>query len=213
MRVSDVERWAACEQYGIVGQTRQPTVSAAAWVGTMAHGYLTGQHHGDPDRVAYDDITPAGWVLYKQAARICDKALAILDAEGWEVAAREVEVGTPDRLAGRLDLLCTRGGTSAVIDLKTGRAASTGWLQVGGYLKLLDWDDMRMMQGGILHVPRTRMGKEQTGSIQMRPADRLWWAWTHQQGRIERVLAGDTALRQPGPHCNRCPEPDCPVRV
>ena len=43
MRLSDIGNWASCEQMALSSPPRPPgRTNVAAWVGTLAHGYLEG---------------------------------------------------------------------------------------------------------------------------------------------------------------------------
>ena len=48
----------------------------------------------------------------------------------------------------------------SVIDLKTGQIG-TAWLQIGGYIALLN---RSVEYGGVLHIPRVRIDKETKGA-------------------------------------------------
>ena len=51
MRVSDIGNWAACEAMALHAPPRQAgRTNVAAWVGTLAHGRLSGIEPVDPGR-------------------------------------------------------------------------------------------------------------------------------------------------------------------
>ena len=117
-----------------------------------------------------------------------------------------------DELTGHLDIRAwhsTHG--EAVIDLKTGMVGAA-WLQVGGYLMLLD-EDTAVRWGGVLHVPRVKVSKDVTGTLELRDAYQLAVAWNISSHRVLDVMNGANPTYSPGMHCGRCRVPDCPVRI
>ena len=210
MRVSDISNWAACEAYAFHAPPRPVgRANVAAYVGSLAHAMVADEPLPEPDgRIAYDATTPTERAAQIQATSIGRVARKLLVDRGWGILAREQELRSAE-LTGHLDLRAWHSDHGeAIIDLKTGQIG-TAWLQIGGYITLLqsgsDW-------GGVLHVPRVRIDKETKGTLAFRPGQPLHYAWTANMARIEAVLQGAIPTRTPGHHCTRCTL-DCPVRI
>ena len=217
MRVSDISAWATCEAMALSNPPRETRVGVAAWVGTMAHAKLAGLaggHLSDPPmpaRVRMDSITTTAHSAAVQAQAIADEAYRILGREGWAILESEQPLSR-DGVTGHLDIKAWHGDTKreAIIDLKTGHDVGTGWLQVGGYIEASGTEELGY--GGILHVPRVRLGEPSVGSLEIRDGADLWYAWRVAKQRIDAVVAGAPAMRSPGQHCGRCVAL-CPVRA
>ena len=220
MRVSDIGNWAACEVMALQSPLRQAgRTNVAAWVGTLAHGLLSGEQTNHPPKLALDTLTPSEWAAAMQAKAIAAKARELLTEQGWGVVGREEEVRR-DELTGHLDIRAYhRDHGEAIIDLKTGQGIGTAWLQVGGYIwtggpytgDYIDLDTLRW--GGVLHVPRQRIDRDQKGTLELRPSKDLFVAWKKSIRRVMEVLDGAQAVHSPGLHCKRCQLTSCPVRV
>ena len=133
MRISDIANWAACEAMALQSPPRPAgRTNVAAYVGTLAHGWLAGIPPEHPGRLAYDALTPTDHAVVVQAESIAAKAQELLTAQGWGVIGREEEVRR-DELVGHLDIRAWHSEYGeAIIDLKTGQGVGAAWLQVGG---------------------------------------------------------------------------------
>ena len=218
MRVSDIANWAACEAMALHSPPRQAgRTNIAAWVGTMAHAILAGQPVPPTEgRIAYDQLTPTQHVAQVQAGSIARHARKLLVDKGWGILGQEEALGRPPELTGHLDLRAWHSDHGeAIIDLKTGAQIGAAWLQVGGYLSLYGdqagvWP--AAANGGVLHVPRTRIDRDLKGTLELRRGLSLSTAWLQNTARIYEVMGGALPTRSPGLHCARCAA-DCPVRV
>ena len=209
MRVSDISNWASCEAYAFHAPPRPVgRANVAAYVGSLAHAMVADMPLPEPDgRIAYDATTPTERAAQIQATSIAKVARKLLVDRGWGILARE-EALRSDDLTGHLDLRAWHSDHGeAIIDLKTGQIG-TAWLQIGGYIALLN---QPVHYGGVLHVPRVRIDKEAKGTLEFRPAAGLRTAWVTNMQRIDAVLQGANPTRTPGMHCTRCTL-DCPVR-
>ena len=207
MKISAVPAWAVCEAMALHDPPPQGRVSAAAWVGRLAHEHLTGDSANPPDLIAFDTVTPSWRHAETQAKVIAALANLLLAAKDWTIRGVEEDVKFGS-MTGRLDLRCwhTEKGVG-VFDLKTGRA-DDAWLQVAGYLcgvPEADW-------GGILHIPRVATRRISYGVLYVQEAEPLREQFRDRMQRILEVLDGAKPLRSPGSHCVRCTD-DCPVRA
>ena len=211
MRVSDISNWAACEVMALQSPPRPAgRANVAAWVGTLAHGIVSGMFPEDPERLAYDSITPSGHHALVQAQAIAKKARELLSDQGWGVIGREEEVRR-DELVGHLDIRAYHSEHGeAIIDLKTGQGVGAAWLQVGGYLYLAD-DNADM--GGVLHILRVAVHKDVQGTLAFRKRQPLVLAWRNQMKRIREIHQGAHPTYSPGIHCGRCGIQNCPVMI
>ena len=210
MRVSDISNWAACEAYAFHAPPRPVgRANVAAYVGSLAHAMVADEPLPEPDgRIAYDATTPTERAAQIQATSIARVARKLLVDRGWGILAREQELRN-DAMTGHLDIRAWHSDHGeAIIDLKTGQIG-TAWLQVGGYITLLN---RSVEYGGVLHVPRVRIDKETKGTLEVRLAPWLRTAWITNAQRIDAVLQGANPTRTPGMHCARCTL-DCPVRI
>ena len=212
MRVSDIAAWASCETYALQSPPRPAgRANVAAWVGTMAHGILSGMNPECPERLAFDALTPTAQHSVIQATHIAKKARELLAAQGWGVLEAEQEVRR-DELTGHLDIRAYHSQHGeAIIDLKTGQGVGAAWLQVGGYISLAG--SPMVPCGGVLHVPRVAIHKDVKGTLEIRDSDGLDLAWWASLKRIEEVQGGSSPTYSPGIHCGRCGIQDCPVRI
>ena len=185
--------------------------NVSAWVGTMAHAILSGQPVPPTEgRIAYDQLTPTQHVAMIQAGSIARHARKLLVDKGWGILGQEEALGRPPELTGHLDLRAWHSDYGeAIIDLKTGAQIGAAWLQVGGYISLLQSGSDH---GGVLHVPRTRIDRDVKGTLETRAGLPLAQAWAANMVRIDAVMFGALPTRSPGLHCARCAA-DCPVRV
>ena len=168
-------------------------------------------------RLALDTLTRTEAMAQTQARAIAAKARALLTEQGWGVIGREEELRR-EELTGHLDIRAYhREHGEAIIDLKTGQSIGAAWLQVGGYLELdkghLQPESQMPPWGGVLHVPRQRLDRDQKGTLELRRAFPLRQAWRWSIRRIQEVLDGAHAVYSPGIHCGRCEDKSCPVRV
>ena len=212
MRVSDIANWASCEAMALQSPPRPAgRTNVAAWVGTLAHAELAGVMVDErPARLAYDTLTKSDHHAIIQAHHIATCARELMTAQGWGVLATEEEVRR-DELVGHLDIRAWHSEHGeAIIDLKTGQGVGAAWLQVGGYIDLSTW---RPQRGGVLHVPRVAIHKDVKGTLEIRKAQPLYFAWKANLARIEEVQDGAYPAYSPGIHCGRCGIQDCPVRI
>ena len=209
MRVSEISQWLECEKMALSSPKREGKTHVAAWLGTYAHALLLGPPLPKEERLRYDSLTPTIHDAKMQAHSIADYAYKLLQKKGWAVLEVEEEV-TDEDTVGHLDFRAWQSDIGeAVIDLKTGRLPSAAWVQVGGYLKLVD---KPIPWGGVLHVPRMKLGKDQTGTLEIRDSRGLMWAWGLARARVNDISWGAQPLYSPGQHCGRC-NADCPVRI
>ena len=212
MRISDISAWAECETRAL----HSPPMTAgrqniASHVGTMAHAKLAGVALELPGRLAFDTLTPSMHHANVQSDAIAHEARRLLLERQWAILGQE-EALRRDELTGHLDIRAWHSDFGeAVIDLKTGMIGAA-WLQVGGYLMLLD-EDTAVRWGGVLHVPRVKVSKDVTGTLELRDAYQLAVAWSISSHRILDVMNGAKPTYSPGMHCGRCRVPDCPVRI
>ena len=220
MHISDITRWAACEQYGLTAgqRTRGGAPSAAAVVGTLAHAALERgmeyaaayAHDFFPDRIRWDSVTPALPTAFTQARNIAVAARHEIERVGLTIMAQEEHVEL-DEAEGAFDLMCYSPALGdVIIDLKTGALPSTAWLQVGGYCFA---SGPNVKYGGVLHVPRRPQEREVVARLDVRPASGLVRAYATAYKRIQDVYKGQEAVRTPGLHCTRCPLTECAVRA
>ena len=211
MRISDIGNWSSCESMALHSPPRTAgRQNVASWVGTLAHGILSGIDPVEPDRLAYDTLTPSAHHALVQAQHIAQCARDLLTAQGWGVIGHEEELRR-DELIGHLDIRAYhQEHGEAIIDLKSGAQIGAAFIQVGGYLWL---DQQRIPWGGVLHVPRVAINKDVKGTLQLRPSGPLQTEWQRWQRRIREITDGASPTRSPGYHCGRCQLADCPVRI
>ena len=213
MRPSEMGRLAQCEALWLAHAPKPGPMSAAAYVGKLAHSALTGTEQPIPDRVAWDDITRTQNDAACQAEDLLWRATELIrDADSVIILTEtdtHVQVGDLP-VAGRYDLLLGTPNGKAVVDFKTGRTIGGAWLQVGGYL--LD-SDLAAYDGGVLHIPRSRHAIGRTGSLTFRQGRGLRLAAQALAERGSNIVGGAAATRTPGRHCAGCPLTDCAVRA
>lgn len=211
MRVSEISQWLECETMALKSPKREGRTHVAAWVGTMAHALIAGLPAPEPEtRLGFDHITPTAHVGHLQAEAIAEEARTLLEAHKWAVLDREEEVRDGET-TGHLDILAYHEKLGyAIIDLKTGRLPSAAWVQVGGYISLSEWP---VELGGVLHVPRMTLKRDQVGDLYLRQAKPLKDVWWYARKRIQDVMMGGRPAYRPGTHCTRCTFSDCPVRA
>ena len=131
-RISDIGNWAACEVMALQAPPRVAgRANVAAWVGTLAHGLLSGEPTTHPQRLALDPLTRTEAMAQMQARAIAKKARELLTEQGWGVIGREEELRRPKEVIGHLDIRAYhREHGEAIIDLKTGRSLGAAWLQM-----------------------------------------------------------------------------------
>ena len=214
-RISDVGRWTACEAWAMTGQdTGSGRKPVAAWVGTMAHQFLTDkgyQAFNQPLRhsVAFDSITPISSVAISQAQALAIEAKTLLDRYGLTIFESEVSVDE-GVLRGKIDLLVMdQKNRAGVLDFKTGRTIGAAWIQLAGYVNA--WKGVPLSFAGIVHVPRSKL--EPTGTITFRNTAGLVRVWQNTIKRVEEVIISATPTYSPGTHCTRCPLKGCAVRM
>ena len=216
MRISDIANWAACEAMALQSPPRPAgRTNVAAYVGTLAHGWLAGIPPEHPGRLAYDALTPTDHAVVVQAEAIAAKAQELLSAQGWGVIGQEEELRR-EELVGHLDIRAWHSDYGeAIIDLKTGQGVGAAWLQVGGYLLLSRYSDpvSNPDWGGVMHVPRVAIHKDVKGSLECREAVPLMQAWGQSITRIDAIEGGARPTYSPGIHCGRCGIQNCPVRI
>ena len=212
IRVSSIGQWSTCEAMALESPRREGTLNAATYVGQLAHARLTGMEVDEPPRITWDSTTRSEFHAQVQADAIRGAAVNRLAAEKlvWSPLDTEVLVARGDDV-GHLDMIATHipTRTRAIIDLKTGKVGA-GWLQLGGYLAMLN--DPEVEYGGILHVPRVKIGHEPTAQLTLRLAPDLIAAWKVARTRVAEVLSGARPTRSPGVHCRSCRAPNCAVR-
>ena len=211
LRVSDVQNWTRCELMALRCPPRESQLAAAAYVGSLAHALLSETEPPAYARYRYDAITPSLRHANTQARAIAREARKTLHDNGWTILDAEHQLDD-EGTTGVYDLLCwhSENRQRAIVDLKTGRMPDAAWLQVGGYLTLLD---TAATYGGVLHVPRVRIGREPEANLQLRAAAPLRDAWRRRYARITEVIGGAVPLPTPGGHCDHCTLRDCPVNV
>ena len=222
MRISDIDRWVNCEVEALHGTRERGSLTAALVVGLKAHAMLAGesgyqisaQHEG---LVAWDDVTPTSFSASRQAMAISEAARLTLSEQGWVIRDLEgvVEGPEPNGDRGRYDIIASHASFGlAVVDLKTGQGIGAAWLQVGGYLEEARNQGLALDCGGVLHVPRLKLGRDVGATLDVRPEKPLRSAWIAWRQRREVVVgAGSLPLARPGQHCRRCSLTDCPVRL
>ena len=213
MRPSEMGTLAQCEALWLANAPEPGPMSAAAYVGLIAHAILLKADTPAPSSVAWDDITRNRREAFIQGNDLADRARALINEADLIIITTETDtnarVGAID-VRGRFDLLLGGGGRKAVVDLKTGHTIGGAWLQVGGYL--LD-PDLDTYDGGVLHVPRSRHEIIRSGSLQIRDGAGLRKAAQTLAERGSNIVNGQEAARTPGRHCARCPLTDCAVRI
>lgn len=230
MRISDISDWAICEAKALANPRPQPArTNVAAWVGTLAHARLLRRFDhkiaepSPPDVLHFDTGTGSWGEADFQASAVADKAAQILAEEGITVIEVE-EAAASDDIEGHLDIRGWDGGArrEVVIDLKTGYDVGAAWLQVGGYIWLATGlpglpsfaaiAELKM-DGGVLHVPRSKGYAELRGTLELRSGIGLVEAWVAFQARISDIQNGAVALHSPGIQCKRCHVRNCPVGI
>lgn len=227
VNISEVPHWSQCEAWALASPRSRPLdVSVAAWVGMLAHALVAGrQEPQQPVRLVCDSLTPVSHQANVQARAIAQKVETILAEEGVEVKETEKPV-IGDWASGRLDILAWHPKHGyGIIDLKTGSGVGASWLQVGGYIAELRRSTGVLypgsailaaphpLWGGILHVPRVKVGRDTTGSLAIRDGNDLTMAYLVAQERIQAILDGAPPTYSPGVHCARCQVAGCPVRA
>ena len=209
MRVSRAADWATCELRALSDPRREPAwTHAATWVGTLAHeAMLTGAEPNPDDpragSVRWDATTPDAWVGRRQAMTIARIGTHALEGAYLTPIATERAVSDGEDL-GHLDILAEHENANiglAIIDLKTGQLPATAWLQVGGYIELAREE---IALAGVLHIPRTPLGKTPDWRLQLRPAEAVVEEWRRLRSRIAEIQAGSAAIARPGIHCSYC---------
>ena len=211
MRISQIASWSECEAMALQSPPRVARTHVAAYVGTLAHALVADLPKPLPEgRLGFEATTPTLHAAEIQGRSIAIVARRLLYERGWGVLASEEEVRSDD-LVGHLDIRAWHSDDGeAIIDLKTGAQVGAAWLQVGGYIAL---SGGTVQWGGVLHVPRQRINKDVTGTLELRPARSLIETFNANMARITQVVEGATPTRSPGVHCGRCRAADCPVRI
>ena len=182
----------------------------------MAHRFLADDgfraHEAEmPPRsqVAFDSVTPLPSIAISQACDLAIEAKALLDRYGLTIFQSEVSV-EEGFSRGKFDLLVTdRKNRAGILDLKTGKAIGSAWLQLAGYVSA--YKDVPLSFAGIIHVPRSKL--EPSGTITFRDPAELVKAWTRTIARVDEVVSTAEPTYSPGTHCSRCPLTGCAVRM
>ena len=112
MRVSAIADWTTCEAMALSDPRPEARVHVAAWVGTLAHGFLSEKIPAPPLRLRFDPITQTAEQAFFQAGAIAKESDRILSAAGWSIMEAEREVaGNGD--TGHLDIAGMAWGDEA----------------------------------------------------------------------------------------------------
>ena len=205
----------------------------AGWVGDAVHARLSGTQSPEdrpPPMVLYDSITPTRWAADAQVNRIIDRYYELMALHGLTAKAWEVEVEDDDGHSGTLDLILEKDTTQRQVigDVKTGRRVPAGvWLQLGAYWNMAQYTELNireifqapMLGVAVIHLPRTKLGEEQPGGIELRDGSKcaqeanLWYR------AIGNLLEDDAEVAaypaSPGLACATCPMTtnECAVKI
>ena len=226
---SQLAKWSQCERYALDEATagikdRVPHI--ASWVGTAAHKLIAGEDAPEPLHLArFDAITPNFEQAQKQALSIYRNFTRIARWKGWRVEHSELPVEAlvgRTMVTGTVDVIVrTPGQSRALLDLKTGRAAPHGWIQLGAYALALDAATVGVRYLGLIAIRRQDFDESRfeedpeklSRSVQLRPALGIMEDVKAQLERVTEVYQGEQeALARPGLHCGFCNVSDCLLR-
>ena len=204
----------------------------AGWIGDAVHARLSGTQSPEdrpPPMVLYDSITPTRWAADAQVNRIIDRYYELMALHGLTAEAWEYEVEDEDGHSGTLDVILKKDTTKhrIIADVKTGRRVPAGvWLQLGAYWNMAQHTPISasiawppMAEVAVIHLPRTKLGEEQLGTIELRDGSKcaeeanLWYR------AIGNLLEDDAAVAaypaSPGLACATCPMTtnECAVKI
>ena len=236
-RPSNLGEWATCAKK-MRFQVANPRAGRggphiAGWVGDAVHYYLSGSDLGfdpPPPMALFDSITPDRKTAEVQANRIIGRFYELMCLHGLTAKAWEVEVEDDDGHSGTLDLILEKDTTQRQVigDVKTGRRVPAGvWLQLGAYWNMAKYTEFNirgifqgpMLEVAVIHLPRTKLGEEQPGTIELRDGSKcaqeanLWYR------AIGNLLEDDAEVAaypaSPGLACTRCPMTvnECAVKI
>ena len=229
---SQLAKWSQCERYALDEATtgsKNHVPHIASWVGTAAHKLIAGEDAPEPLRlVRFDAITPSFEKAEKQALSIYRNFTRVARWKGWKVEHSELAV---DALVGRtmvtgtVDVIVRIPGhlrtLRALLDLKTGRDAPHGWIQLGAYALALDAAAVPIDDLGLIAIRRQDLDESRfeedpeklSRSVQLRPALGIMEDVKAQLERVTEVYQGEQdALARPGLHCSYCNVSGCLLR-
>ncbi len=228
---SQLAKWSQCERYALDEATagikdRVPHI--ASWVGTAAHKLIAGEDAPEPLHLArFDAITPNFEQAQKQALSIYRNFTRIARWKGWRVEHSELPVEAlvgRTMVTGTVDVIVRTGHLStlrALLDLKTGRDAPHGWIQLGAYALALDAASVPIDRLGLIAIRRQDLDESRfeddmeklSRSVQLRPAIGIMEDVKAQLERVTEVYQGEQdALARPGLHCSYCNVSGCLLR-
>ena len=203
----------------------------AGWVGDAVHYQLSGRDsllEPPPPMALFDSITPDRKTAEVQANRIIGRFYELMGLHGLTAKAWEVEIEDDDGHSGTLDVILEKDTTKrrVIADVKTGRRVPAGvWLQLGAYWNMAQYTSINeafsppMIGVAVIHLPRTRLGEEQPGTIELRDGSKcaqeanLWYR------AIGNLLEDDAEVAaypaSPGLACATCPMTtnECAVKI
>ena len=236
-RPSNLGEWATCakKMRHLAANPRAGRGGAhiAGWVGDAVHYHLSKSSLGldpPPPMALYDSITPDWGTANIQVNRILTKFYRVIGLHGLSPEAWEVEVEDDDGHSGTLDVILGKDTTKRQVigDVKTGRRVPAGvWLQLGAYWNMAKYTEFNireifqgpMLEVAVIHLPRTKLGEEQPGTIEFRDGSKcaqeanLWYR------AIGNLLEDDAEVEaypaSPGLACTRCPMTvnECAVKI
>ena len=235
-RPSNLGEWATCakKMRHLAANPRAGRGGAhiAGWVGDAVHYQLSGRDsllEPPPPMALYDSITPNLITAKAQVNQIINEFYLLMGLHGLSPEVWEYEVEDEDGHSGTLDVILEKDTTQHRIigDVKTGRRVPAGvWLQLGAYWNMahhtpisasIAWPPMAEV--AVIHLPRTKLGEEQPGTIELRDGSKcaeeanLWYR------AIGNLLEDDAEVdaypASPGLACTRCPMTvnECAVKI
>ena len=236
-RPSNLGEWATCakKMRHLAANPRAGRGGAhiAGWVGDAVHYSLSGSDLGldpPPPMALYDSITPNLITAKAQVNQIINEFYLLMGLHGLTARAWEVEVEDKYGHSGTLDVILEKDTTKCQVigDVKTGRRVPAGvWLQLGAYWNMAKYTEFNireifqgpMLEVAVIHLPRTKLGEEQLGTIELRDGSKcaqeanLWYR------AIGNLLEDDAEVAaypaSPGLACATCPMTtnECAVKI
>ena len=232
-RPSNLGEWATCakKMRHLAANPRAGRGGShiAGWVGDSVHDRLAGTSDPEdrpPPMALYDSITPDRKTAGIQVERIIVAFYLLMGRYGLTAKAWECQVEDSDGNSGTLDVVLRKDHPLQLVvaDVKTGRRVPAGvWLQLGAYYKMamhsLEEEWAPMVEVAVIHLPRTKLGEEQLGTIEFRDGEKcaaeadLWYR------AIGNLLEDDAEVEaypaSPGLACSSCSMTidECAVKI
>ena len=202
----DIGRWVRCEREALHGPDgeRSGRTHVASLVRQGVMRRLAGEDTGTYELcfpVQLDETTARLADVPRQSEAIEAEAERLLETYDNDVGVAVLAVLSGGWLVA---IPGDRENETAILHLRTGRTIGASWLMLGRFLAEYAPSD-RPGLAGIVHVPRTRIGRECKGTMAVRDGKELVSEWRSWERRVQAVLTqGSTPLARPGQHCQRC---------